>query len=139
MFVFGEEQVGIRITEDQNSSCISKIINALEEEEIAFNRASTFGKLLAIARETPILGLFWAFPYIQAIEGFEKARNMIRTTSQEEEHEEYLLQGGATKADVIRMRDEAKKENITCKTASANPKQHVSHVIDTNNNISKLC
>ena len=37
------------------------------------------------------------------------------------------------------MRDEAKKENITCKTASANPKQHVSHVIDTNNNISKLC
>ena len=77
MFVFGEEQVGIRITEDQNSSCISKIINALEEEEIAFNRASTFGKLLAIARETPILGLFWAFPYIQAIEGFEKARNMV--------------------------------------------------------------
>ncbi|KAF2614893.1 hypothetical protein F2Q70_00009610 [Brassica cretica] len=115
MFAFGEEQVGIRVTEDQNSSCISKIINALEEEEIAFNKASTFGKLLAIARETPILGSFWAFPYIQTIEG------------------------GATKADVIWMRDEAKKENITCKTASANPKQPVSHAIDADNNISKLC
>ncbi|KAL0749354.1 hypothetical protein Bca101_031357 [Brassica carinata] len=47
--------------------------------------------------------------------------------------------GGATKADVIQMRDEAKKENKTCKTARANPKQHVSHAIDADNNISKLC
>lgn len=43
MFTFGEEQVGIRVTEDQKSSCNSKIINALEEEEeITVNRASTF-------------------------------------------------------------------------------------------------
>ncbi|KAG5405903.1 hypothetical protein IGI04_008626 [Brassica rapa subsp. trilocularis] len=78
MFAFGEEQVGIKVTEDQKSSCISKIINALEEEEeIVVNRASTFEKLLAIAKETSILGLFWAFPYIQAIESFEEARNLV--------------------------------------------------------------
>lgn len=36
------------------------------------------------------------------------------------------------------MRDEAKKENIACKTARDNPKQPVSHAIDADNNISKL-
>ena len=51
MFAVGEEPVDIRVTPYHKPSCISKIVNALEDEEIAVIRASSFGKLLVIAKK----------------------------------------------------------------------------------------
>lgn len=77
MFAVSEEPVGIRVTPYHKPSCISKIVNALEDEEIAVIRASTLGKLLTIAEKLSFSGRFWAFPSFEAIEGFEEARNLV--------------------------------------------------------------
>ncbi|CAN7039041.1 unnamed protein product [Brassica rapa subsp. trilocularis] len=51
VFAVGEEPVGIRVTPYHKPSCISKIINALEDYEIAVIKASPFGKLLNITEK----------------------------------------------------------------------------------------
>lgn len=56
MFAIGEEPVGIRVTPYHKPSCISKILNALEEEEIRFIRESSFGKLIEIAEKPSFSG-----------------------------------------------------------------------------------
>ncbi|KAF3595684.1 hypothetical protein DY000_02022814 [Brassica cretica] len=51
MFAMGDEPLGIRVT-----PCISKILNALDEEELRFVRESSFGKLVEIAEKPAFSG-----------------------------------------------------------------------------------
>ncbi|KAF8105997.1 hypothetical protein N665_0149s0027, partial [Sinapis alba] len=52
----GEEPVGIRVTPYHKPSCISKILNALEEDEIRLIRGTAFGKLIEIAEKPSFSG-----------------------------------------------------------------------------------
>lgn len=56
MFAIGEEPVGIRVAPYHKPSCISKILNALEEEELGFIKESSFGKLIEIAEKPSFSG-----------------------------------------------------------------------------------
>ncbi|KAG2330170.1 hypothetical protein Bca52824_001350 [Brassica carinata] len=58
MFAIGEEPVGIRVTPYHKPSSITKILNALEEDETRFIRESPFGKLLEIADKPSFSGRF---------------------------------------------------------------------------------
>ncbi|KAF8097727.1 hypothetical protein N665_0283s0031 [Sinapis alba] len=61
LFAVGEEPLGIRVTPYHKPSCISKILNALEEEEIDVIRKSPFGKLIEIAAKPSFSGRFGCF------------------------------------------------------------------------------
>ncbi|KAF8092049.1 hypothetical protein N665_0426s0007 [Sinapis alba] len=61
LFAVGEEPLGIRVTPYHKPSCISKILNALEEEEIDCIRQSPFGKLIEIASKPSFSGRFGRF------------------------------------------------------------------------------
>ena len=61
MFAMGDEPLGIRVTPYHKPSCISKILNALEEEEVRFVRESPFGKLIEIAEKPSFSGRLWRF------------------------------------------------------------------------------
>ena len=56
MFAMGDEPLGIRVTPYHKPSCISKILNALDEEELRFVRESSFGKLVEIAEKPAFSG-----------------------------------------------------------------------------------
>ncbi|KAL0799109.1 hypothetical protein Bca101_054284 [Brassica carinata] len=56
MFAIGEEPVEIRVTPYHKPSCISRILNALEEEELRFIKESSFGKLNEIAEKPSFSG-----------------------------------------------------------------------------------
>ncbi|CAG7874340.1 unnamed protein product [Brassica rapa] len=56
MFAMGDEPLGIRVTPYHKPSCISKILNALDEEELRFVRESPFGKLVEIAEKPSFSG-----------------------------------------------------------------------------------
>jgi len=49
MFAEGEEPVGVRVLTYQSSQAINTILNALDEEEIQYIKASSFGKIVEIA------------------------------------------------------------------------------------------
>ncbi|KAF8045859.1 hypothetical protein N665_4280s0003 [Sinapis alba] len=61
MFAIGEEPVGIRVTPYHKPSCISKILNALEEDEIRLIRGTAFGKLIEIAEKPSFSGRLGRF------------------------------------------------------------------------------
>lgn len=61
MFAIGEEPLGIRVTPYHKPSSISKILNALVEEEIRFIRESPFGKLIEIAEKPSFSGRLGRF------------------------------------------------------------------------------
>ncbi|RID58641.1 hypothetical protein BRARA_F01926 [Brassica rapa] len=61
MFAIGDEPLGIRVTPYHKPSCISKILNALEEEEARFVRESPFGKLIEIAEKPTLSGRLGSF------------------------------------------------------------------------------
>ncbi|KAH0860689.1 hypothetical protein HID58_088950 [Brassica napus] len=61
MFAMGDEPLGIRITPYHKPSCISKILNALEEEKVRFVRESPFGKLIEIAQKPSFSGCLGRF------------------------------------------------------------------------------
>ncbi|KAF8093389.1 hypothetical protein N665_0383s0021 [Sinapis alba] len=61
MFAIGEEPFGIRVTSYHKPSCISKILNSLEPEEIEIVKASPFGKLVKMAEQPPFSCRFGCF------------------------------------------------------------------------------
>ncbi|CAG7906344.1 unnamed protein product, partial [Brassica rapa] len=58
MFADREEPVGVRVLTYQSSRSISNIVNALNEDEILYLRASPFGKLLEIGEKPAFSGRF---------------------------------------------------------------------------------
>ncbi|CAG7906886.1 unnamed protein product, partial [Brassica rapa] len=48
MFALGEEPVGVTVTPYHKPTCIRKILNALEPDEVQFIRETQFGKLVEI-------------------------------------------------------------------------------------------
>ena len=62
MFADGEEPVGVRVLTYQSSRSISSIVNALNEDEIRYLRASSLGKLLEIAEKPAFSGRFVRYP-----------------------------------------------------------------------------
>nr|VDC65465.1 unnamed protein product [Brassica rapa] len=181
MFAMGDEPLGIRVTPYHKPSCISKILNALDEEELRFVRESPFGKLVEIAEKPSFSGrigrlLFSRLLKIRkkheadgASSGSESESeadeesglvNVVSIISDgvdlpnfepgvgSEDEEDVLVdnlvkaaregfsfsnsnfKGGATKADVSRMRDEAIKENNNRKTARANRKLPATDGVD---------
>ncbi|CAN6933690.1 unnamed protein product [Brassica oleracea] len=181
MFAMGDEPLGIRVTPYHKPSCISKILNALEEEEARFVRESPFGKLIEIAQKPAFSGRLGRFLFSRLLKIRKKhevdgASSGSEAESEEDEEsgvvnmisiiydgadipnfesdvgsddEDDVLvdnlvkaaregfsfsnsnfKGGATKADVSRMRDEAVKENNNRKTARANQKLPATEGID---------
>lgn len=72
MFAIGEEPVGIRVTPYHKPSVISKIFNALEEDEIRFIRDSSFGKLIEIAEKPSFSGRFGRFLFSRQLKVLKK-------------------------------------------------------------------
>ncbi|KAL0816823.1 hypothetical protein Bca101_073267 [Brassica carinata] len=58
MFAVGHEPVGVRVTPYHKASCITIILNALDEDEIEAIRISPFGKLVEISEKPPFSGRF---------------------------------------------------------------------------------
>ncbi|CAF2069485.1 hypothetical protein Bca4012_087251 [Brassica carinata] len=48
MFAIGDEPLGVRVTPYHKPLCIRKILNALDEHEVASIKESQFGKLFEI-------------------------------------------------------------------------------------------
>ncbi|KAG2328939.1 hypothetical protein Bca52824_000119 [Brassica carinata] len=61
MFADGEEPVGVRVLTYQSSRAMNTILNALQEDEIQYIRASPFGKLVEIAEKPAFSGRFARF------------------------------------------------------------------------------
>ncbi|XP_013589259.1 PREDICTED: uncharacterized protein LOC106297598 [Brassica oleracea var. oleracea] len=61
MFAVGDEPLGIRVTPYHKPSAITKILNALTEDEIEAIRKTTFGKLVEIADKPSFSGRFGRF------------------------------------------------------------------------------
>uniref|UniRef100_A0A0D3CJB0 Ubiquitin-like protease family profile domain-containing protein n=1 Tax=Brassica oleracea var. oleracea TaxID=109376 RepID=A0A0D3CJB0_BRAOL len=61
MFVVGDEPLGIRVTSYHKPSAITKILNALTEDEIEAIRKTAFGKLVEIADKPSFSGRFGRF------------------------------------------------------------------------------
>ncbi|KAH0922251.1 hypothetical protein HID58_022269 [Brassica napus] len=180
MFAMGDEPLGIRVTPYHKPSCISKILNALDEEELRFVRESPFAvpSLMGVVRDGASSGseseseadeesglveregkISINTGHIRSIDAACKV-NVVSIISDgvdlpnfkpgvESEDEEDVLvdnlvkaaregfsfsnsnfKGGATKADVSRMRDEAIKENNNRKTARANRKLPATEGVD---------
>ncbi|KAG2311955.1 hypothetical protein Bca52824_023512 [Brassica carinata] len=58
MFADGEEPVGVRVLTYQSSRAINTILDTLEEDEIRFLCASSFGKIIDIAEKPAFSGRF---------------------------------------------------------------------------------
>ncbi|KAF8051931.1 hypothetical protein N665_1642s0006 [Sinapis alba] len=58
MFAIGDEPIGVRVTPYHKPFAISKILRALEEDEIDLLRRSQFGRLLEIAEKLTFSGRF---------------------------------------------------------------------------------
>ncbi|XP_013598173.1 PREDICTED: uncharacterized protein LOC106306195 isoform X3 [Brassica oleracea var. oleracea] len=58
MFAIGEEPVGIRVSPYHKPYCISKILSALDENEVKSVRVSPFGKLVEIVEKPPFSRCF---------------------------------------------------------------------------------
>ncbi|KAF8084362.1 hypothetical protein N665_0721s0019 [Sinapis alba] len=58
MFAIGDEPIGVRVTPYHKPFAISKILRALEEDEIDLLRRSQFGRLLEIAEKLTFSGCF---------------------------------------------------------------------------------
>ncbi|KAG2294278.1 hypothetical protein Bca4012_004629 [Brassica carinata] len=56
MFADGEEPVGVRALTYQSSRAINTVLNSLLEDEIQYLRASSFGKLVEIAKKPAFSG-----------------------------------------------------------------------------------
>lgn len=61
MFAVGDEPLGIRVTPYHKPSAITKILNALTEDEIEAIRKTAFGKLVEIADKPSFSGRFGRF------------------------------------------------------------------------------
>lgn len=72
MFAIGEEPVGIRVTPYHKPSCISKILNALEEEEVRVIKESSFGKLIEITEKPPFSGRLGRFLFSRQLKVHKK-------------------------------------------------------------------
>ena len=61
MFAIGEEPVGIRVSPYHKPYCISKILSALDENEVKSVRVSPFRKLVEIVEKPPFSRCFGWF------------------------------------------------------------------------------
>ncbi|CAN6896314.1 unnamed protein product [Brassica oleracea] len=61
MFVLGEEPEGVRVTPYHKPTCIRKILNALDPDEVQRIKETPFGKLVEIADKPPFSGRFGRF------------------------------------------------------------------------------
>ena len=61
MFALGEEPVGVTVTPYHKPTCIRKILNAFEPDEVQSIRETQFGKLVEIADKPSFSGRFGLF------------------------------------------------------------------------------
>lgn len=78
IFAVGEEPVGVRVLTYLSSGAITRIYNALEEEEVQIIRQSSFGKIMDLVDKPVFSGRFARYILSRQLKTKKKTRSLVQ-------------------------------------------------------------